>query len=114
MSAGNALSYLDLLDADGARNEAAFAAILARRIAAETARALCVAAGLFAPRDIAPGDMQAWRRDAAAGLDPALVSQAERDRIAAREASALEDWVQGMRRGAAAQRAAMSAAITAE
>ena len=105
------LSYLDLLDAGGARNEAAFAAILARRIGAETDRALCIAAGLSAPHDIAPGEIQAWRRDTAAGLDPSLVGEAERDRIAARAASALEDWVRAMQRGAAAQRAAMMALI---
>jgi len=110
----NGLSYLDLIGPDGARNEAAFAAILARRIATETERALCVAAGLCTPRDLAQRDVQAWRHNRAAGLEPSLVSPAERNRIAARETSALEDWVRGMQRGATAQRAAMEALIGAE
>jgi hypothetical protein len=104
-------TYLDLLNPDGLRNAAAFAEILARRIAAEINLRLCVAAGLFAPRHLSLGEISAWRREAAAGLDPALVPQAERDAIAAHERAELDQWVRAMQRAGARQRDAMNAAF---
>jgi hypothetical protein len=95
-----AFTYLDLLNGDGTRNEAAFAAILASRIEAEINLALCGAARVFVPKGTPLGAVQAWRREAAAGLDPTLVSRAERDRIVAHEHAELTAWVAAMQRGA--------------
>jgi hypothetical protein len=100
-------TYLDLLNPDGSRNEAAFEAILRSRIAAETNLALCTAAGLLVPRGTPLGKVRAVRAALAASVDPALVARAERDRIAAHERAELTDFVGAMQRGAALQRAAM-------
>ena len=101
-------TYLDLLHPDGSRNEAAFAAILASRIAAETNLALCVAAGLSIPRGTPLDGVRAARAALAATVDPALVSTAQRERIAAHERAELDAWVAAAQRGATRQRAAMN------
>jgi hypothetical protein len=101
-------TYLDLLHPDGSRNEAAFATILASRVAAETNLALCVAAGLSISRGIPLGHVRAARAALAATVDPALVSPTQRERIAAHERAELDAWVATAQRGAARQRAAMN------
>lgn len=110
MPALPAPSYLDLLRPDGAVDRAAFDAILHRRIEAEVNLRLCVAAGKFAPHRLALGEIRAWRAEQAGRIDPARVSQAERERIARQERAALEDWVATMQAGAARQRDAMLSA----
>lgn len=103
-------NYLDLLNPDGSRNQAAFDAILASRINAEVALRLCLADGKRAPRGLSFAEARIWRSAVAAHIDPSLVPQSERDRIAEEHRLDLEEWVLAMSRAAVRQRNAMTAA----
>lgn len=100
-----AFAYGDLLNADGSCNVAAFHWILARRIAADINVALCVAAGMRCPRNIPFGGATTeWRAKATAGIDPALVSPAERERIAEHHGAEMLELVAVMQRAATQER----------
>jgi hypothetical protein len=103
-------AYLDLVRPDGSRDAAAFAVLLRHRIAAEIDLRLCAAARLHPPRELSLGDIRAWRTLTARRLDPALVPDDERERVARQEREALEAWVREMQRGGRLQREAMERA----
>lgn len=100
-------TYPDLLTADGAVNAAAFEQILASKVIAEINLRLCVAKGLFAPRSVPLGEVQAWRAACVRKFGLGPVSDAERHAITKQERARLEDWIAAWQGGAAKQRAAM-------
>jgi len=95
-----AYAYGELLNADGSCNVAAFHWILARRIAADINIALRGAGGLVCPRSIPFSATTEWRAKAAATVDAALVSPAERERIAEHHGAEMLELVAAMQRAA--------------
>lgn len=101
------MSYLDLLNADGSVNVAAYEKILDSRVTHEVNLRRCNEARLYAPKHVGLGEAAVWYALIADNMHLPPLPAGEVERIRRQQRDALDLWVGAMAAAAAKQRASM-------